>query len=289
MYSVIDIGSNTIRLVIYDTTQATPKELLNTADFASLISYVNDGELSSEGVSVLTASLNNFKKISEEFGSKNLYAFATASLRDVKNKDKLIETISHNTGIVMDILSGTEEVMYDFEGLKSAYNADTGAAFDLGGGSCQLMFFEHGLLSEYKSMPIGALKMYNTYVCKTLPTEHERQEIRRFVRKQLSTFALLKNAGNIPLFAMGGAASTVMSIHKKLTGEVKDEFTVKELTAILDFNEDIITKLAPKRLKTLIPAMVTVLEICDYIGTDKIRVTNYGVRDGIIKKLAEKS
>lgn len=285
MYSVIDIGSNTIRLVIYDTSETPPKELLNKAEYASLISYVGNGELSLQGIDVLTKALNSLKKISEDFGCSRLYAFATASLRDVQGKDSLIDTIYHNTGIVMDILSGTEEVMYDYDGLKAAYNVKTGAAFDLGGGSCQLMYFENGTLIEYKSMPIGALRMYNMFVSETLPNQKERDAISRFVRKHLADFALLKEQGKISLYAMGGAASTVMSMHKKLSGEKKSVFTIDELELITEFNEDIISKLAPNRLKTIIPAMIVILEICKYIGANEIRVTRYGVRDGIIKRI----
>lgn len=287
MYALIDIGSNTIRLVIYDTESGL-HEVFNQADYSGLISYVQNGVLSGDGLQHLVEVLNSMHKISLQYECENLYAFATASLRGVADKDGLIESIFQKTGILIDILSGTEEAMFDYRAISEAYKVSEGAAFDLGGGSCQLMFFEHGNLPECKSMPIGALKMYNKYVSGVLPSTEEKKAIAAEVRKQLSDFALLKNSPELPLYAMGGAACTITSMHKKLTGETKWEFTVKELEQITELNEDIISKLAPKRLTTIIPAVITILEICRYIGCDRIFTTAIGVRDGIINNLLQK-
>lgn len=284
MYALTDIGSNTIRLVIYDTRDGI-KEVFNQADYSGLISYVQNGVISEEGICRLVEVLNQMKKISEQYECENLYAFATASLRDVADKEGLIEAVFHKTGITIDILSGAEEAMFDYKAISNAFSVSTGAAFDLGGGSCQLMYFENGALPECKSMPIGALKMYNKHVSGVLPTKDERKAIAAEVRKHLCDFALLKNSNNLPLYAMGGAACTLTAMHKKLTGETKFEFSVTELNEIAELNENIISKLAPKRLTTIIPAIITILEICSYIGCDKICTTTIGVRDGVIHHL----
>lgn len=280
-YSLIDIGSNTVRLVIYDT-ENNNKEILNKAEFLGLISYVNDGKINEDGEKRLVETLNAMKKIAENSGSDKMYAFATASLRDIKDKDSLIEKLFMKTGITVDIISGTEEAMYDYTAISNAYKVNVGAAFDLGGGSCQLMYFENGVLPECKSMPIGALRLYNEYVAKTLPDGEEYGNIKDAVIRQISDFAILKNHGNIPVFAMGGAACTVSMIHQRLSGEVKTEFSVDELRKMTELGEDTISKLVPKRLTTIVPALIVMITICEYISVDKIIVTDVGVRDGVL-------
>jgi len=284
MYALIDIGSNTIRLVIYDEKNNL-NEVYNQADYSGLISYVQNGEISEEGIDRLVKVLNFMKIISVQHECDKLYAFATASLRDVADKDSLIETVFKKTGITIDILSGMEEAMFDYKAISQKFSISTGAAFDLGGGSCQLMYFEHGALPECKSMPIGALRMYNKHVSNTLPDNDERKSISSEVRKNLSDFALLKNSPHLPLYAMGGAACTLTSMHQKLTGKTKYEFSVSELNELCELNENIISKLAPKRLTTIIPAIITIIEICKYIGCDKVYTTTIGVRDGVLNQL----
>jgi len=279
--TLIDIGSNTIRLVIYEDK----KEIFNTADYSGLISYVKDGKLSDEGLKKLTDVLIAMKKISAEYEAESLYAFATASLRDICDKETLIFEIANRTGITIDIISGQAEAMYDYIAIKDCFGTTSGAAFDLGGGSCQLMYFENGLLPECKSMPIGALRMYNTYVSGVLPTKSERREIERCVRKNLSDFGLLKGYGKVPLFAMGGAACTLYSITEKLTKKCKTVYTASDLESIAALDEEIIRLVAPKRLTTIVPAIITILEILKYIGTDEIQITEIGVRDGIVKNI----
>lgn len=281
--SLLDIGSNTIRLVIYDGK----KEIFNTPDYTGLISYVKDGKLTEEGFEKLTDVLIKMKKLSEEYKATTLYAFATASLRDISDKDSLILKIKETTDIKIDIISGQQEAMYDYLAIKDCFGTSTGAAFDLGGGSCQLMYFENGSLPECKSMPIGALRMYNTFVSGVLPTASERIEIERCTRKNLSDFGLLKAYGKVPLFAMGGAACTLYSITKKLTGKGKTVYSIPDLESIAALDEEIIKQVAPKRLTTIVPAIITVIEILKYIGTDEIQITEIGVRDGIIKQIAK--
>ena len=83
--ALIDIGSNTIRLVIYDGK----KEIKNTAVYAGLISDVYEGEISQEGIFKIVSALRSMKKTANEYSCDEIYAFATASLRDISDKDGL--------------------------------------------------------------------------------------------------------------------------------------------------------------------------------------------------------
>ncbi len=281
MYSLIDIGSNTIRLVVYENDT----EVLNRADYTGLISYVKDGRLTEDGEEKLIDVLLKFKSEAKAKGAQSLYAFATASLRDISDKEALICRIEEACGIQIDIISGDKEAEFDYLAISEKYNVDTGAAFDLGGGSCQLMMYEKNHIIESRSMPIGALKLYNMFVSGILPTEKEMQEIARYVRRSLSYFGVMKASKAEPIFAMGGAACTLMTIAKAISGKDKTSFTKTELLAYAALDEATLAYIVPQRLKTIVPAIVVITQILDYIGADTINVTTVGVRDGVLKMI----
>jgi len=108
--ALIDIGSNTIRLVVYDGD----KEIENTADHAGLVAEVSEGKITPAGISKLTTALVSMKKRAIELGSEKIYAFATASLRDIEDKEGLISFIEETSGIKIEIISGESEAMYDY-------------------------------------------------------------------------------------------------------------------------------------------------------------------------------
>lgn len=279
--ALIDIGSNTIRLVIYDNGQ----EVLNVANHANLIADVSGGQLSAEGLGKIVSVLNQMKKKASLYNCKELYAFATASLRDIADKEGLCTVIKELTGIEIEIISGDREAMYDYIGLKKKNAVTDGAAFDLGGGSCQLFVYETGKIREFKSLKIGSLKLHGQFVSGNIPDMEESGRIKRFVRKELSSLALLKNVGCSTIYAMGGAAFALGSLSSKYFGGNGTDLSFETLSKITELTEEQITGVCPKRLKTVIPASLTMLEIMAYSGVDNIQVTEAGVRDGI---LAEK-
>ena len=277
---VIDIGSNTIRLAVYDTT--TLKVIENGVNYAGLISYVEAGKISDEGFKILCSAVLEMKEICKKVNCDRYYAFATASLRDIEDKESLIKNVFNKTGVTMEIISGEKEAEYDYLGLKLHYNTDTGAVFDLGGGSAQLITFEDGQVTGNVSKKIGALKLYNTFVKGTFPTNAETEKIREYVKSEISDFTSKEHEA---VFAMGGAASAIKKLYRTLFGEKKDEFTVLEIKSFLEIPENIINSVIPERLYTIRPALIAIEEICRVLKTDKVKCVTCGVRDGMIYEI----
>lgn len=274
---VIDIGSNTVRLAVYESD--TLEVIKNGVNYAGLIAYVDDGVISDEGKRVLCSAVSEMKSLAEEAECDKTVAFATASLRDISDKDSLIKEVFENTGIKMDIISGEKEAEYDYLGLKLHYNVKTGAVFDLGGGSAQLISFKDGQVTGHISKKIGALKLYKTFVKDTFPTFAEEEKIRAYVKDELSDFL---SDNNEFIFAMGGASSAIKKLYKAMFGKTKDEYSIKELQSFKDVPENIIKAVIPERLYTIRPALIAIEEICIALKTDKIKCVACGVRDGFI-------
>ena len=288
-YGIIDVGSNTIRLVIYEKKGHKWIQIENTAEYAGLLSYIEEGNLTPAGKEKLADALLKMKKICGDFGCNFVYAFATASLRDVADQKGLCSWVKRQTGVDMEIISGIQEAEFDYKGLLEEYPVQNGAAFDLGGGSCQLICFEFGRIVEYDSLKIGSLRLYHQYVCGVLPTAEETEAIRRAVRRGLSNFGILKNAGYETIYAMGGAARAAFGLQKYSCEKNEPILTMEELQVLCQFSETTLKKLVPERLTTILPALLTIQEICLYAGAKQIQVVDCGVREGILAKLEKEN
>ncbi len=280
---IIDIGSNTVRLSVFDTS--TKEQIDSGVNYAGLIAYVNNGSICDEGMEILCNAILQMKNICEKNKCDKIVAFATASLRDISDKSSLIRRVFEKTGVQIAIISGEKEAEYDYMGLRMLYNTQTGAVFDLGGGSGQLITFKDGTVCNFISKRIGALRLYNDFVSDVFPSEKEEKNIREYVKKQLSDFS---GEGYEYVFAMGGAASALKKIFYNMFGKKDDLFTLSEIKSVLDFPVELIEKIIPERLYTIKPAVIAIEEICNSLKTHKIKAVTCGVREGVLSELCGK-
>lgn len=275
--ALIDIGSNTIRLVVYEGF----KEIENYADYAGLIADVSNGEISPVGIGKITKALLGMKKRAEALGATNIYAFATASLRDIEDKESLVSFIKVATGIEIEMISGEAEAYYDYLGLKKVNNIYDGAAFDLGGGSCQIMVFKNDKVEGAVSLPLGGLKLHTGFVKGNIPSSDEREQLAEYVKSKVLSFKSLTNCGFSQLYAMGGSVFALSNLAKVYFGD--DSILNSEtLTKLCNLTEEQIVRIVPKRLKSVVPAAIVMLELLEVSGAEEIVITTAGVRDGIL-------
>ena len=184
-YGVIDVGSNTIRLCIYDVDGDDITSLFNNKTTAGLIGYVNDGELSKKGIKRACDVIGAYKRMAESAQVSELFVFATASLRNISNSEEAVSEIKKQTGLDVDVLSGYEEAVLDFEGAANAMHLDEGILVDIGGGSTEILIFRDGRIKDAVSLNVGSLSMYRTYVSRLFPKGSERKAIKRKVEAEL--------------------------------------------------------------------------------------------------------
>ena len=152
MYAVIDIGSNTIRLVLYKIENNQIKSLLNKKSPAGLAGYINkDRCLKKSGIRKAVAVLSEFKEILDHMTIQEVFPFATASLRNINNAPEVLEAIRENCGFEVRILSGEEEAIFDYYGALQAMEMDKGLLTDIGGGSTEIVRLENGKIVCKKS------------------------------------------------------------------------------------------------------------------------------------------
>ena len=132
-YAVIDVGSNTIRLCIYEKHDGGLSLIVNERVMALLGSKTTNGALNEEGIRAASEALLKLKEIAEREQAEHLFVFATAALRNITNTQEATAEIMKNTGLLIDVLSGDEEALLTYAGAAKAQNIADGLIADIGG------------------------------------------------------------------------------------------------------------------------------------------------------------
>ena len=177
MYGVIDIGSNTIRLCIYEAAGGDINLLFNNKNTAGLAGYVKNGALTQKGIKKACSVLKQYKATVKNLPVEKLFVFATASLRNITNTDEALQTVYNETGLEVEVLTGGQEAVYDFIGAARSMSLERGILIDIGGGSTELLVYEKGKIQNSVSFPLGSLSMYSSCVSGLFPKKKEKKEI----------------------------------------------------------------------------------------------------------------
>ncbi|MCM3571490.1 Ppx/GppA family phosphatase [Neobacillus mesonae] len=293
---VIDIGSNTIRLVLFKRNPSGRNfnEIENIKVPARLRSYIDeDYSLNQEGIQILIDALQDFKKIIHHEGIRDITCVATAAIRQAANQEDILRMVKDKTGIVISLLSGYEEAYYGYVSVIHSTNIKEGITIDVGGGSTEVTYFRDRKLIHSHSFPFGALSLKLQFVKGNIPTEQEWEQIHDYVLSQMIQLPWLREKG-VPVIAMGGSARNVVQLHQRYTRypiggihqyemPVSDLRKVKEKLLPLSYPELQKTEgLSKDRADTILPAFEVFEVLCDLTKAAKFVLSIKGLREGIL-------
>jgi len=155
---VVDIGSNSIRLVVFERLARAPQLLFNEKVLCGLGRGLGkDGHLNLQGVESALINLGRFVRIAKAMGVERLDMLATAAVRDAVDGVAFTETVRKRWGQPVRILSGSEEARLSALGVVSGIGEADGLMGDLGGGSVELVGLDRGKLGPHVTLPLGTL------------------------------------------------------------------------------------------------------------------------------------
>ncbi|MDO4493515.1 MAG: hypothetical protein Q4C53_06490 [Clostridia bacterium] len=294
-YALIDLGSNSIRLAVYDVSKADFKILFKKKYMAGLAGFVENGKLSREGILSAVQAVMAYQHTLQKLGIDNLAVFATASLRNISNTEEAVEQIRSYTGIAVDVLSGKTEAECGYYGAMADIHATDGLFVDIGGASAELALFRDGQLETAGSVPVGSLKLYRDCVKNILPGKGSRERIEKTIRKVFSENDLADIPAQMQLVGVGGtirAALRLCSYLYSLPEECRS-FTKEQLDGLVaqlcrnDKNAvNLILRHEPERIHTLVPGLLLLRYLMEHYGAQTVTVSCYGVREGyLIRKI----
>jgi len=289
--SVIDIGSNSIRLVIYEGIARSPTVLFNEKMLAGLgRGIVTTGELDPEGVSRAVLEFRRFRALSEQAGAQSLHVVATAAAREAKNGPDFIRRAEEILGTRIKVLSGREEAYYSALGVMSAFYKADGIVGDLGGGSLELVDVKDEAIGDGITLPLGGLRLRDM-------AGSSLSEATQIARREIARAPWLDHGEGRAFYCVGGTWRNLARLHMCATHyplEVMHHYEMDPAgaTAFLkrvargDIEKMRGIEGVSKSRRALLPyGAIVLLEIIRAAKPSKIVLSANGVREGYLHSL----
>jgi exopolyphosphatase/guanosine-5'-triphosphate,3'-diphosphate pyrophosphatase len=285
MIGVIDIGSNSLRLVLYDRLCRAPKVLFNEKAMCALGRGLNlTGRLSPEGLVLARENLERFVLLARQLGVGRLDILATAAVRDAADGPDFVAEIERRYGVAVTVVDGVHEGRLSAFGVRAGIPDAEGIAGDLGGGSVELAMTGADPTGPVASLPIGPLRLVDGSGDDTRP--------RAVVDQAVASLPWLTQARGKPFYAVGGTWRALARMHMEQTGyplHVIQHYRVPAAVA-QDFLDVIahqsrrslekIVGISRKRLETVPLAAYVLYRLIRIIQPAEIVFSAFGLREG---------
>ncbi len=291
--AAIDIGSYSTRLTIAETKGKDINVLLEKGYITSLGSGVKEtGLLKRDRIEETLRVLEEYRKDIEKLGVEKVIAVATEALRRAKNSQEFIRLVRERTGIDIRIIPPEEEGRLAF--LATAYSLKPEGEFlviDQGGGSTEFIFGKDLDTQDVTSLPIGIVNLTETFLKHDPPTKEEIKRLYSFLEEKIRP---LKREVN-EIIGLGGTITTMVALEYDIYPYNSDkvhgkEITLEALEKWFQILSEIPTKerskrykqIEDKRAEVIISGIAMFIKILDIFGKDKLRVSDWGLKHGLI-------
>ncbi|SDN05317.1 exopolyphosphatase / guanosine-5'-triphosphate,3'-diphosphate pyrophosphatase [Psychrobacillus sp. OK028] len=293
--AIIDIGSNSIRLVVFSYSQAEGLiEHYNFKTVARLSMHIDEkGNLTEEGQHILIETLLKFNKILNDIHVTDVFAAATAAIRQANNRESIIQRAKKQTGIMITLVSAKEEAEYGYLAVIHSTNIPTAVTVDMGGGSTEITYFENKEIKFLHSFPFGAVSLKKKFITGSLITKNEKENLIEYVREQFQSLVWLHNL-QVPIIAIGGSARNIAQVDQQrknysLHGIHQHELSRTDLqelsygfsNASLEGLKKI-DGLSSDRADIIVPALETFRVFMDIVQGTSFIYSKKGLREGVI-------
>jgi exopolyphosphatase/guanosine-5'-triphosphate,3'-diphosphate pyrophosphatase len=209
--AVVDIGSNSVRVIVYDSAGRAPAPLFNEKVLCGLgRSIATTGRLAADGVSRALRELRRFHALIEQLAVRRIEVIATAAVREAENGAEFVAQAERVLGRKITVLSGTKEAELAALGVISGIYAADGFAGDLGGGSLELIDVRGGRLSDAATLPLGGLRLIDA-------SGGSLKKAQEIVDTEFSKVDWLEKGRGRDFYAIGGTWRALARLHMRQT------------------------------------------------------------------------
>jgi exopolyphosphatase / guanosine-5'-triphosphate,3'-diphosphate pyrophosphatase len=293
--AIIDIGSNSVRLVIYEGAVRSPSVLFNEKVMAGLgRGLAKTHNLDAVSMAVTVKALARFRALAEQAGAAQVHVIATAAAREAENGPDFIAKASNAVGAPIRILSGREEAHYAAMGVVSGFHGADGIVADMGGGSLELVDVRGHAIGAGITLPLGGLRLSED-------AEFDLGAARRIAKREIARGTFLPEGRARTLYAVGGTWRNLGLFHMQSVDypiSIMHEYMV-DASAFAAFLQEVasprIDKIKGyaalgKSRRALVPYGAVVLgELIERIKPARVAISAYGVREGYLYGLLEEA
>lgn len=285
--AVIDIGSNSIRLVIFDGPRRAPLSICNEKALCGLGRDLEPGgTLNPDAVAEAIATLKRFKLILNAYSNPPVQAIATSAVREASNGADFVEMVGE-LGFDVDIITGEEEAQLAAYGVMAVEPDADGLIGDMGGGSLELVAVKNSTMAGSVSMPIGPLSLMREGVS-------DLKNAQKVIDEHYSKTKLIKQKTFKTIYTVGGAWRTLARIHINLKHYPLSVLHHYELSAQSAIETcDLVARqsrrsleevpgISRKRVDTLPIAALALKALLLKVKAERVVVSAGGVREGLL-------
>ncbi len=284
--AIIDIGSNAVRLVVYDGLNRAPFRIHNERNICNLGADLGKtGYLNPDSVKKALNSIRRFSGLLAAMKVNNIRAVATAAVRDAKDGKSFIDTVQQEFGLTITVIDGEEEARLSALGVLANGFGNDGVIGDFGGGSLELIAVEQGQVRHKVSLPLGSHRLL---------AEKSRAAQVDMIEKHLAGVGFLKDCAGLDFYAMGGAWRSMATAHMFMTQypfRLLDHYQVGGQKAI-EFAE-LLSQQTPaalektvgmskKRLRDIGAAALAMEILFKKISPRRLIFSGTGLREGLV-------
>jgi exopolyphosphatase/guanosine-5'-triphosphate,3'-diphosphate pyrophosphatase len=280
--AIIDIGSNSVRLVVYAGPPRVPTPIFNEKVLAGLGSGEPNGPLPAGPRAKALAALQRFRLLIDHMQIRRIHVVATAAIRDASDGAKFVRDLK-KIGLDCEVLSAEQEAYLAGEGVLSGIPGADGIVGDLGGGSLELVDVRNDRSSGGISLPLGVLRLD--------PSAEGEKRARKILKAALKDFAPRRTNRARPFYMVGGSWRALARIDMFATNfplPITHQYRMKprrtrELRKLLrSLDPKLAGAAAPPRLATSPEAAMMLDLIVDELQPTQLIVSTYGIREGIL-------
>ncbi|MGQ0767123.1 MAG: Ppx/GppA phosphatase family protein [Gemmatimonadota bacterium] len=300
----IDIGSNSIRMIVADVTPDGRIRVIDEMKAAPRLGSGVDmnGILSEPSMRHAIEALQRMTTLARQHGVMKLDAVATSAVRDAANGRGFLDNVRRESGLRVRVLDGEDEARFAFRSALAHFDLARSrtVVMDIGGGSLELAMCADGLLERLVSLPFGAIRMTEQFLG-SHPSRKDLRKLRKHVRGDLREALPIKDWRGAQLIASGGTFTNLAGIHLyrrgsgSVAGKVHGTHVPREeLEHIIDLlhgssgeERQQIRGLNPGRADIILAGLTVAAEVMACTEARDLVVSAYGIREGILLESAK--
>lgn len=284
--AVIDVGSNSVRLVIYRLEGRAIWTVFNEKALAGLgRDLPSTGRLSPDGVETAITALRRFRTVLNGASADELFVVATAAVREAADGQAFVARVQSETGFSVRVLTGAEEARYAALGVLAGQPDADGVAGDLGGSSLELVHLEDGAPRGGVTLPLGPFAL-------GAPKPLDVDRMRRTIVGHLDQAALRFRSREF--HAVGGAWRNLALLHMEMADyplRVAHQYEMNRSDAVdvarfvarqSKASLERMVGLSKKRFDTLPYSALVLDALIERLGVERVVISAYGLREGLL-------
>jgi exopolyphosphatase / guanosine-5'-triphosphate,3'-diphosphate pyrophosphatase len=296
---IIDIGSNSIRLIIVETYEDNSYKIVGQMKEPVRLGMdvTPDGGLCPIRMERAIMALSKFKVLYSAFNECEIYAIATEAVRKASNQMEFLRFIKEVLDIDVRVLTGIEEAYYDYIAVISSIDIQNALIMDIGGSSTEMILINNRNIINSISLPFGAITITNKFMLTEEMGIETEKELNQYLKLQFDKIPWLLASENLPLIGVGGTFRSIGEISKKINNfyidtspnylmEAKDVLNIYNSTKKKNLDQrKKIKGLSKDRADIFLGAYSIISTIINFCRISEVIVSSYGVRHGLIHEI----